>query len=179
LTVVPLAARGISEDFQMAKIIAKRVCAELEGDFVIFLIGMRINKFWKIWRWLPVAMAMPRMLIELAKQPELGLLHARSHFGFPNVMVVQYWKSFDTLEAYATNRDAAHLPAWQHFNKMIGSNGDVGIWHETYVISAGNYENVYNNMPSFGLGVAGILKDAVGGRQSARSKVLQARNQSK
>ena len=155
----------------MADIIAKRMCAEIEGDFVVFLIGMRINKPWKVWQWAPVAKAMPRMLIELAKQPELGLLHARSHFGFPNTLVVQYWRSFEALEAYAKSRDAAHLPAWQAFNKAVGSNGDVGIWHETYLVRNGCYENVYNNMPPYGLGVAGVLKDATGGRQGARGRM--------
>jgi hypothetical protein len=155
----------------VSRIIAKRVCAEIEGDFVLFLIGMRLNKPWKVWKWAPIASAMPRMLIELAKQPHLGLLHARSHFGFPNVMVVQYWRSFEHLEAYAKKRDAAHLPAWQAFNRAVGSNGDVGIWHETYLISPGRYENVYNNMPRFGLGAAGELVDAVGGRQAARQRV--------
>jgi hypothetical protein len=159
----------------MADIIAKRLCAELDGEFVVFLIGARINRPWKIWQWLPVVRAMPRMLIELARQPELGLLHARSHFGLRSVMVVQYWRSFDALEAYATSRNAAHLPAWQEFNKSVGSNGDVGIWHETYIIRAGSYENVYNNMPPFGLGAAGALKDAIGARQSARNRVLQSK----
>jgi len=73
----------------------KQYSAELDGDFVVFLIGMRINKPWKFWKWAPVAAAMPRMLIELAKQPELGLLHARSHLGFGSAMVIQYWKSVD------------------------------------------------------------------------------------
>ncbi len=155
----------------MAEIIPQRMCAEVEGDFVVFLIGMRVNKPWKVWAWWPVAQAMPKMLIELAKQPDLGLLHARSHFGFPGIMVVQYWRSFEHLEAYARNRGAAHLPAWQAFNKAVGSNGDVGIWHETYVIKAGQYENVYNNMPPFGLGAAGTLKDAVGARQDARRRL--------
>jgi hypothetical protein len=155
----------------MAEIIAERVCAEVEGDFVVFLIGMRINKPWKVWRWLPVSAAMPRMLIELARQPELGLMHARTHFGFPTITVVQYWRSFDALEAYAKSRSAAHLPAWQAFNQAVGSNGDVGIWHETYLIKAGGYENIYNNMPRFGLGAAGDLKPAAGARQAARSRL--------
>jgi len=155
----------------MADIIAKRMCAELDGDFVVFLIGMRINKPWKIWRWGPVAAAMPRMLTELAKQPDLGLLHARTHFGFPVIMVVQYWRSFDALETYARNRDAAHLPAWQAFNRAVGESGDVGIWHETYLIKAGKYGNVYNNRPRFGLGAAGTLTEAVGARQSARRRI--------
>lgn len=155
----------------MADIIANRVCAELEGDFVVFLIGMRINKPWKVWRWWPVANAMPKMLIELGRKPELGLLHARTHAGFRDILVIQYWRSFDDLEAYARNRDAAHLPAWQAFNKAVGSNGDVGIWHETYVVKSGAYENVYNNMPRFGLGMAGEIKDAIGARKDARLRM--------
>jgi hypothetical protein len=68
----------------MAEVRAERCTAEIDGDFVVFLIGMRINRFWKPHKWLPVAAAMPRMLAELARTPELGLLHARTHFGFPD-----------------------------------------------------------------------------------------------
>jgi len=155
----------------MARMIEKRVCAEVDGGFVVFLIGARINKPWKVWKWWPVATAMPRMLAELARQPELGLLHARNMFSFPDAMVIQYWKSFEALEAYAKARDKAHLPAWQAFNKAVGSNGDVGIWHETYIVEPGKYETIYNNMPPFGLGLAGRLVDAVGARQAARQRV--------
>jgi len=155
----------------MARMIEKRVCAEVDGGFVVFLIGARINRPWKVWKWWPVATAMPRMLAELARQPELGLLHARNMFSFPDAMVIQYWKSFEALEAYAKARDKAHLPAWQAFNKAVGSNGDVGIWHETYIVEPGKYETIYNNMPPFGLGLAGRLVDAVGARQAARQRV--------
>lgn len=31
----------------MARVIADRMTAQVEGDFVVFLIGMRINRFWK------------------------------------------------------------------------------------------------------------------------------------
>ncbi len=155
----------------MAEIIDKRVCAEVEGEFVVFMIGMRINRPWKIWAWLPVIAAMSRMLIELAKQPDLGLLHARGHYGFPNLMLIQYWRGFEQLEAYAKARDRAHLPAWQAFNKAIGANGDVGIWRETYLVAPGRYENIYANMPRYGLGLAGEIVDAVGARQAARQRV--------
>ncbi len=155
----------------MAPILKKRVYAEIEGDFVVFLIGMRINKPWKFWKWWPVAAAMPKMLIELAKRPELGLLHARSHFGFPNILVIQYWRSFELLEAYARSGDAAHLPAWQAFNRAVGSDGDVGIWHETYLIAPGRHESIYNNMPPHGLGLAGSLQDAAGKRKDARTRL--------
>jgi hypothetical protein len=53
-----------------------RFAAEIEGDFVVFLIGMRINHLLLVHKWLPVARAMPRMLRELMQRPELGLLGA-------------------------------------------------------------------------------------------------------
>ena len=157
----------------MADIITRRVCAELEGDFVVFLIGMRINRWWKPRQWIPVVRAMGRMLPELFREPRLGLLGARTHVGFRNIMVVQYWRSYAALEAYAAARDRAHLPAWAAFNKAVGSNGDVGIWHETYRVAPGGYENVYHNMPRFGLGLAGVLHDASGARARATGR-LQA-----
>ena len=89
-------------------------------------------------------------------------------------MVVQYWRSFEALEAYARSADRQHRPAWAWFNRRLGSNGDIGIWHETYLIQPGAYENVYNNMPPHGLGVAGALRDAVGARQEARQRVKAA-----
>ena len=155
----------------MSAIIDKRVCAEIEGPFVLFLIGIRLNRWWKFWQWLPVFRAMPRMLIELGRNPDLGLLHARSHFGFPGTMVVQYWRSYEALEAYASARDNAHLPAWAAFNTAIGTNGDVGIWHETYLIDPGKYENVYGNMPPWGMGVAGAIHPASGARARAMGRL--------
>src|SRR3984893_9231856 len=116
----------------MTPIIDKRVTAEIEGDFVVFLIGMRINRLWKASKWLPVFLAMPKMGRELEQKPRHGVLGAQLHCGSPRQpMVVQYWRSFEHLETYARNRGNAHWPAWVAFNKHVGSNGDVGIWHET------------------------------------------------
>ncbi len=152
-------------------IIADRMTAEIDGDFVVFLIGMRINHWWKPWRWLPVGLAMGRMLAELHRQPALGLLHARSQFGLRNAIVTQYWRSFADLHAYAHAPSLEHRPAWAAFNRAAASNGDVGIWHETFLVAAGQYESVYNNMPPFGLGVAGTLVAARGRRTSAKGRL--------
>ncbi len=145
--------------------------AEIKGDFVVFLIGMRINHWHKPWRWLPVGQAMGRMLAELHRQPALGLLHARSQFGGRNAIVTQYWRSFADLHAYAHAPSLGHRPAWTAFNRAVGSNGDVGIWHETFLVAAGQYESVYSNMPPFGLGLAATLVPARGGRASARGRL--------
>ena len=154
----------------MTTINAQRMAAELDGDFVVFLIGMRINKPWKIHQWLPVFLAMPRMLKELAADPESGFL-GHQQFGFT---LVQYWRSFEHLEAYARSRDHQHWPAWVAFNQRTGKQrGDVGIWHETYRVRAGEYEAIYSGMPEHGLGKVGRLVPASGRRESARGR-LQA-----
>lgn len=155
----------------MAEVVDKRVTAEIEGAFVVFLIGMRINKFWKAWKWLPIFFAMPRMLRELEQRPEAGFLGASGYFGSPRrPMLVQFWRSFEHLETYARSRDAAHWPAWVDFNKRVGSSGDVGIWHETYLVPAGAYECVYNNMPPTGLGTVATLVPAAGRKATAASR---------
>jgi hypothetical protein len=142
-----------------AEIIQQRMTGRLSGDFAVLLIGMRVNRWWKVHQWARVAAAMPRMIRELQQRPELGLLGAEAWFGRTTLMV-QYWRSMDALLDYAKNRDSAHLPAWRAFNKRVGANGDVGIWHETYRVRAGDYETVYVNMKRFGLGKAGELVPA-------------------
>jgi hypothetical protein len=42
----------------MAAVVKKRVTAEIEGDFVVFLIGMRINRLRRVRKWLPIFLAM-------------------------------------------------------------------------------------------------------------------------
>ena len=151
-----------------------RFSAEIEGDFVVFLIGMRINRLLLVNKWLPISRAMLRMLKELAAHPEYGFLGARPYLSGRVIMTVQYWRDFDKLHAYAHARDKAHLPAWAEFNRQIGySNGAVGIFHETYLVRAGQYESVYGNMPRFGLGAAAGWVPAVGRMQTARGRLRQ------
>lgn len=153
----------------MGTIIAERMAAEIEGDFVVFAIGMRINKAWKLQKWVPIAVAMRRMLKELEQRPESGFLGSISG----GLMLLQYWRSFEHLEAYARSRDHLHWPAWVAFNRrMKDSRGDVGIWHETYKVEAGQYETVYSGMPRFGLGTAGRLVPASGRKESARGRLV-------
>jgi Monooxygenase af470-like len=152
----------------MKKVIDNRMAAEMDGEFVVFLIGMRINKPWKPHKYLPVFLAMPKMLKELQAHPESGFL---GHSGLGRI-IVQYWRSFEHLEAYARSREKSHWPAWIDFNRRVGhSRGDVGIWHETYVIKPGHYEAIYSGMPPFGLGKVGNLIPAVGNRDAAQSRM--------
>lgn len=123
---------------------------------VAFLIGVRINRLRAVRRWGPVFAAMPRMLAELERTPELGLLSHQTFLSGRTVMVLQYWRSTGHLDAYARSRDQAHLPAWKEFNRRVRDSGDVGIFHETYVVD--RHETVYVGMPErFGLGGATAL----------------------
>jgi hypothetical protein len=160
----------------MGSVHAERLAGKIDGDFVVFLIGMRINSLWKVHKWLPVATAMPRMLKELQQRPELGLLHYEI-WGGRTTLVVQYWHSVEQLLAYAADKEAEHLPAWRAFNRAVGTSGAVGIWHETYCVSAGCYESVYVNMPEVGLGKAAGVQPATGGRQSAAGRLGRPRHE--
>jgi Domain of unknown function (DUF4188) len=154
----------------MAKVIPARMSAEIDGDFVVFVIGMRVNKPWKVHKWIPVFTAMPKLLKELEKNPESGFLGSISG----GLMLVQYWRSFEHLEAYARSHDHEHWPAWVAFNKRTAaSRGDAGIWHETYKVRAGEYEAIYSGMPAIGLGKASKLIPAVGRKESARGRITQ------
>jgi hypothetical protein len=158
----------------MAQVFPGRYAAQSNEPYVVFLIGMRVNKLFALRNWIQVAKAMPPMIAELARQPELGLLHAQFFMYWRGVGVIQYWRSFELLHAYAHARNAAHLPAWAEFNRRIGGNGSVGIWHETYTVAPGQYESIYANMPRFGLGMAADHVPVVGRLENARSRMTTA-----
>jgi hypothetical protein len=159
----------------MSKLFPGRYAATIEGPFVVFLIGMRINRLFAIHKWLPVARAMPPMLKELYANKDSGFLHAEFAIQWPGVTTIQYWRSFEALHAYAHDRDAKHMPAWAAFNRAVGNNGSVGIWHETYEIDPGHYESIYVNMPRWGLSAAGEHASAIGRLNNTTSR-MAARN---
>src|SRR3954453_10456453 len=138
----------------MADIRRGRFSAEIDGDFVVLLIGPRFNKPWL----LPKSLAdlggrrrgMRAMLDELAARPEKGLLGYR--MGFPTI--VQYWRSFEHLEAFARDPGDLHRPTWLEWFRR-DRHGRTGIWHESYLVRAGEYEAIYDSVPESGLAVAG------------------------
>jgi hypothetical protein len=138
----------------MAIIHPGRYTARTDGDFVVFLIGMRINKPLRVHKWWPVFKAMPKMIRELEAHPEKGMLRADFALIRSSIAYVQYWRSFEDLARFARDPDDPHLPAWKKFNKAVRASGDVGIWHETYRVRDGESEAIYGNMPGWGLAEA-------------------------
>lgn len=160
----------------MAKVVPGRMTAEIEGDFVVFLIGMRFNKPWLPHKWWPVFTAMPRMLRALYRDPDSGLLGHVLTLTPSGPLVIQYWRSVEQLQSFAMDAGRPHRPAWKAFNKAIGyraglTSASVGIWHETYIVRAGQYESVYGNMPRFGLARAGEHQPVARRGESAKARL--------
>lgn len=138
--------------------------ADPDSDVVVFLIGMHINNWLRVRRWLPVFLAMKPMIEEVVGDPSIGCLSARTYWSGRAVLTVQYWSSVEQLISYAHSNKGKHLPAWRAFNRKAASSGTVGIFHETYPVarhgseglplSGGGSETLYRCMPPFGLAAA-------------------------
>lgn len=152
------------------KIHPGRYTADITDDFVVFVIGMRFNRPWKPHKWLPVATAMPRMLKVLDQHRELGCLGYQQWFGRTTALI-SYWKDFKSLDLFAKDRALPHLEPWRRFNRAVRGSGDVGIWHETYRVRAGEYEAIYGDMPIFALAAATKLVPVALKGQSAGVRI--------
>lgn len=154
----------------MTEVHPGRFTARIDGDSVaVFLIGMRINRPARIGAWWPTVTAMPRMLRHLSQDPEAGLLGFHNWFG-RTTLLLSYWRSVEDINRFASDPDAPHAAAWRAFNRRISGSGHVGVWHETYLVRAGDYETVYNGMPRFGLAAATSHVPVVAGLSTARQR---------
>jgi hypothetical protein len=154
----------------MAKPVQGRQQAQLDGDFVVFIIGTRPD-FRHPVRWfrdIGGLRGMQHMLKYLSTHPDKGLLHFENY----GLLIVQYWRSFEHLEAFAREDSMPHRPAWRRYWKRVGRENRSGIWHETYLVRAGEYEAVYANMRPTGLGRAGRLVPAAEASR-ARTRLRQ------
>jgi Domain of unknown function (DUF4188) len=148
-----------------------RWTAALDGDFVVFLIGADVREGEQEGPAAALLAAMIDMLAELETDPTKGLLGYQV-FGVLGGVIVQYWRSFEALEAYAKNPAAKHAPVWQSWNRLAEDDrSGAGIWHETFKVSAGSYEAIYQNMPVMGLQKAGAAMTVTDARSSARRRI--------
>jgi hypothetical protein len=152
---LPRPYQGIEENAP-AGVLPGQQMADVDSDeVVVFVIGMRINRLRRVRSWWPAFVGMPRMLKELQEHPEEGLLHARSYNSGRQFLVLQYWRSAEDLGRYAKDQARSHAPAWAKFNASgAAASGDVGIFHETYVVPRDGIESRYANMPTTGLAAA-------------------------
>jgi hypothetical protein len=137
---------------------AGRYTANYPDDFVVFLIGMRINELRRVHEWWPVFRGALAMQKETLAMPDSPLLDSRAVVetgDWRSFLLIQYWRSFDELESWANDADLRHRPAQKQFFRRTALNGHVGVWHETFRVAAGEYEAIYLNLHRFGLAAAG------------------------
>jgi hypothetical protein len=155
----------------MAEINRGRWTANIEGDFVVFLIGARLQRTRPLRSLRDLGefkRGMRAMLAYLSQHPEKGMLGYQTS-GL-STLVIQYWRSFEHLECFAQDEDDPHLATWREYWKRVGRSDRTGIWHETFMVRAGEYEAIYGNMPAYGLAKAtGPMK--AGSGSSARSRL--------
>jgi Domain of unknown function (DUF4188) len=103
----------------MSKVFPGRYTAEIDKPFIVFLIGMRVNRLFAVRKWLRTARAMNKMLHALQTHPEKGFMGGQEIRYRRGIGIIQYWRSFDDLERFARNPSEPHLEAWRYFNRTI------------------------------------------------------------
>jgi len=99
----------------MAEIVRGRSTDAHEGEVVLFLIGLRVNRVARVREWLPAARAMRPMLSELYADPTAGFLGHTMALVPRGPLLVQYWRSTEHLLDYAHSAQGSHRPAWRAF----------------------------------------------------------------
>jgi hypothetical protein len=106
-------------------------------DLVVIYLGMRVNALTCIKRLLGLGRQISR---EVAERPDGLLLHENIVYSLRHVGMRQYWRDFDSLEAWA--RSLPHKQWWQGF---LRDSGGTGFWHEAYFMRGG-MEAIYDDM---------------------------------
>jgi hypothetical protein len=106
-----------------------RWTTKVEGDFVVFLIGARLQPTHPLRSLRDLGgftRSMPQMLKYLMEHPEKGLLGYQ--MSGISLMNVQYWRSFEHLERFAKDESDPHLATWRSYWKRLGK-ADFAEWH--------------------------------------------------
>jgi len=82
----------------------------------------------------------PQISNAVASNPDGLLLHENLLYSLRHFGMRQYWRDFDSLEAWS--RSEPHRVWWQQF---LRDSGGTGFWHETY-FREGGVEAVYVDM---------------------------------
>jgi hypothetical protein len=142
----------------------KRETVDLDQypDLVVIYLGMRVNTFAGIKTLLGFG---PKISQSVAAQPDGLLLHETVFFSLRHLGMRQYWRDFESLEAWS--RSEPHRIWWQQF---LRDRGGAGFWHEAY-FRRGGMEAVYVDMEPTGFARFAPVKPATGTMFSARKRI--------
>ena len=142
----------------------KRETVDLSSfpNLVVIYLGMRVNRLTGM---KTLAGFGPKISNSVAAKPDGLLLHENLIYSLRHVGMRQYWRDFESLEAWA--RSDPHRIWWQTF---LRNSGGTGFWHETY-LRQGGFESVYIDMPvRIGFAAFAPVSPARGAMFSARRR---------
>ena len=148
-----------------------RYTARSSPGTVVFGIGMRINRLWAVHRWLLPTINTVRMWWYMQHNRPDGYLNGYLYVYWRGVGMMQYWRDFESLEAFSHDNSQPHLAAWRQLAALTKTDQTFGYWHETYRIAPGSYEAIYGSMPRFGLAAAGQHIPIADATHAARSRL--------
>lgn len=152
-----------------------RISTQIAEPYVMLILGIRVNRWPLIWKWLPTMLASLPMVYTLARHRAGGYLGGQVTSFWFGIGLHQYWRSFDDLERFARSKEYPHLKAWRWYNKAIGAKGSVGLWHEVFLVQPGYQEAMYDNMPLFGLAAASTHVPVAESRKEPRLRLGELR----
>lgn len=133
-----------------------RQAVELEDGVVIYINGIRLNRLRGLPQYLMANWKVAKMFRRLEADPDSGFLgYEPALMGPRHGAAIQYWRSLEDLERFASDREDMHAPAWRWFNRV--DDGSIGLWSELYVIGPDDYETFFRNVEGVGLSRFGDL----------------------
>ncbi len=133
-----------------------RWTSHVDGDFVVLLVGARVDRGLRSRRARTALRQLQRVLAEIEKDPGNGLL-GYQHHGGRHGLVVQYWRSQQALERFTRDPANRHAQVWRAwFDAVDGDHPGAGFWRESFQVRAGEYAAAYSDMPELGLLRAGV-----------------------
>jgi hypothetical protein len=132
-------------------------------DLVVIYLGMRVNTLTGFKTLLGFG---PKISRAVEARPDGLLLHENILYSLRHLGMRQYWRDFESLEAWS--RSEPHRTWWQNF---LRNSGGTGFWHETYM-RRGGVEAVYVDMKApVGMMRFAPVHGARGAMFSARKRV--------
>ena len=148
-----------------------RYTARADPGTVVFGIGMRINRLWAVHRWLRPTINTVRMWWYMQHDRPEGYRTGYLYVYWRGVGMTQYWRDFESLEAFSRDNSQPHLAAWRQLAAQTKTDQTFGYWHETYQVTPGTYEAIYGSMPRFGLAAAGDHLPIEAATNTARTRL--------
>lgn len=144
-------------------------------ELCLVRVGFQVRK-WSAYRTVLNLLKSIDTASGVAIQAGEGLLHSeRFMLGFRRFGVLQYWSSYEALEAWSHR--PPHSEWWKLAVERSRIKGDLGIYHESFLVPRLNVESIFMNCEPVGLAAFCPLEDAIGPRTTSRDRLGRRRTQ--